>query len=242
MTLIFAHRGASGYCPENTIQSFKTALDMSAEIESDIRLTKDKELICFHDPYIICDNKHYIISELTLSQIKKINFEDKREVPTLKEVFECFNKVKDLKYSFDIGSKEAAIGIIELAEHYSIVKNIFITDTHLPILKALRNCDPTLKLVHTIPHGISKLNQNNVPSQKLKEWKINTINIKANKYYKENFAIAIKNEFKCFFWGVNTRIRMKNLLRLKIDNHKVDAIYTDYPNKLIEVQEKYELI
>ena len=39
---IFAHRGASGYAPENTLSAIKKAIEMKADgIEIDIQLTKD---------------------------------------------------------------------------------------------------------------------------------------------------------------------------------------------------------
>lgn len=47
---IIAHRGASGYAPENTIQSILIANDMNAGfIEIDVQLTKDKQVVLMHD-------------------------------------------------------------------------------------------------------------------------------------------------------------------------------------------------
>lgn len=46
----FAHRGASGTCPENTMESFRTAVDLGAEgFELDIHRTTDGHLVVFHD-------------------------------------------------------------------------------------------------------------------------------------------------------------------------------------------------
>ncbi|GEM04454.1 glycerophosphoryl diester phosphodiesterase [Halolactibacillus miurensis] len=50
MTLIYAHRGASKYAPENTLSSFKHALVLEADgIETDVQLTKDHAVIVMHD-------------------------------------------------------------------------------------------------------------------------------------------------------------------------------------------------
>jgi glycerophosphoryl diester phosphodiesterase len=47
---IIAHRGASGYAPENTMAAFRKALDMGVcEIETDVHFTSDGELILLHD-------------------------------------------------------------------------------------------------------------------------------------------------------------------------------------------------
>ncbi len=47
---IIAHRGASGYAPENTMASFRRAVEMGAtEVETDVAFTRGGELILFHD-------------------------------------------------------------------------------------------------------------------------------------------------------------------------------------------------
>ena len=50
--LILAHRGSpkSANFPENTIPAFREAVELGADgFELDIHLTKDKELVVFHD-------------------------------------------------------------------------------------------------------------------------------------------------------------------------------------------------
>ncbi|WP_409299320.1 glycerophosphodiester phosphodiesterase [Peribacillus sp. SCS-26] len=49
--IIIAHRGASGYCPENTRSAFQKAIEMGADsVELDIQLSKDGKLVVIHDP------------------------------------------------------------------------------------------------------------------------------------------------------------------------------------------------
>jgi glycerophosphoryl diester phosphodiesterase len=51
--LVFGHRGAPGYLPENTIEGFDLAMDMGADgFELDIVLSKDNQLVVLHDPYL----------------------------------------------------------------------------------------------------------------------------------------------------------------------------------------------
>lgn len=51
--LIIAHRGASGYLPEHTIESYTLAIDMGADyIEPDLVLSKDGVLMVRHDHYL----------------------------------------------------------------------------------------------------------------------------------------------------------------------------------------------
>lgn len=48
--LVIAHRGASGYLPEHTLEAYSLAYGMNADvIEPDVVLTRDGVLICSHD-------------------------------------------------------------------------------------------------------------------------------------------------------------------------------------------------
>lgn len=48
--MIFAHRGASVYAPENTLAAFELALRQGADgIEMDAKLTSDGQVVLFHD-------------------------------------------------------------------------------------------------------------------------------------------------------------------------------------------------
>lgn len=51
--LVIAHRGASGYRPEHTLESYRLAIDMGADfIEPDLVSTKDGHLVARHEPDI----------------------------------------------------------------------------------------------------------------------------------------------------------------------------------------------
>lgn len=51
--LIIAHRGASADRPENTLAAFAEAIDQQADaIELDVQLSRDKELVVIHDPFL----------------------------------------------------------------------------------------------------------------------------------------------------------------------------------------------
>jgi glycerophosphoryl diester phosphodiesterase len=51
--LVIGHRGASGYLPEHTLESYKKAIEMGADfIEPDLVATQDGYLIARHEPNI----------------------------------------------------------------------------------------------------------------------------------------------------------------------------------------------
>ncbi len=50
----FAHRGASGYCPENTNAAFVRALELGATgIETDVQLSSDGKVVIIHDESLL---------------------------------------------------------------------------------------------------------------------------------------------------------------------------------------------
>jgi glycerophosphoryl diester phosphodiesterase len=91
---VIAHRGASGYRPENTLEAFQLGIDQGADgIEFDVVATKDKELIIRHENKLSettnistieslshlfnTVEKDYLSEALTLSQIKMLRAKER---------------------------------------------------------------------------------------------------------------------------------------------------------------------
>jgi len=74
--LIYAHRGARGYAPENTMSAFRQAIICKADgIELDVQATKDHQLVICHDHTIDrTSNGSGWIKDLTLAQLKSLDF------------------------------------------------------------------------------------------------------------------------------------------------------------------------
>lgn len=96
MTKIFAHRGASGYAPENTIEAFVLAMEQGADgIELDVHLTRDGEVVVTHDETIdrVSNGTGYV-RDYTLEELRMFHFNNhmkkfqKTQIPTLREVLE----------------------------------------------------------------------------------------------------------------------------------------------------------
>ena len=72
MKKIFGHRGLPNLYPENTFLSLNKALEICDFVETDVRITKDEELILFHDSTI--NNQE--IEDLSLQEISDIKSTD----------------------------------------------------------------------------------------------------------------------------------------------------------------------
>ena len=94
--LIWAHRGASGSAPENTLVAFQRAIDLGADgIELDVQITKDGELVVCHDEKIDrTSNGKGWLKDYTLEELKQFDFNQQfpeygyQQIPTMKEVLE----------------------------------------------------------------------------------------------------------------------------------------------------------
>ena len=118
-TKITAHRGASAYAPENSLNSFSLAIDMKAHgIELDIYETADGKLVIHHDNNIKrmtgVDAK---ISETEFKELRRYNFcGDWSEkygfvtIPTLAEVLDLF---KNTDMEINIEMKEGSANYIK---------------------------------------------------------------------------------------------------------------------------------
>lgn len=104
MTMIFAHRGFSGYYPENTMLAFqKTAEESLADgIELDIQMTKDGELVIMHDETLDrTTNGSGYLKDYTLEELKTLSvgvnvkgFFPRQTIPTLREYFTWLKTTK----------------------------------------------------------------------------------------------------------------------------------------------------
>ncbi|MWV62403.1 glycerophosphodiester phosphodiesterase [Helicobacter saguini] len=95
-----AHRGASGYVPEHTLESKVLAYQMGADfLEQDVALSKDNRLIVVHDLYIenltnvadIFPNRkrqdgHYYVIDFTLDELKSLKFSEPFEIKNGRKV------------------------------------------------------------------------------------------------------------------------------------------------------------
>jgi glycerophosphoryl diester phosphodiesterase len=109
---LIAHRGASGYAPEHTLDAYRLAMTQGADfVEQDLAVTKDGELVCIHDLTLerttnvedvfpdrsVPDpaggpNKRWLVADFTLAEIKRLDagswFDPKfagARVPTFQE-------------------------------------------------------------------------------------------------------------------------------------------------------------
>ena len=103
--LVIAHRGASGYAPENSIEAFRKADELHADgVELDVHATSDGAIIVFHDAHLPSGES---ISETPAARIREHQLANGERIPLLSDVLatipvlKVFIEVKHLETRWD---------------------------------------------------------------------------------------------------------------------------------------------
>jgi glycerophosphoryl diester phosphodiesterase len=120
---VIAHRGASGYLPEHTLQSVALAYAQGADfIEQDLVVTKDSKIIVLHDIHLETvtnveqvfpsrkrpDGRYYAL-DFTLAELKTLNVHERQDAQG-KQVFP--NRYQG-KGTFQVATFEEQIELIQ---------------------------------------------------------------------------------------------------------------------------------
>ena len=100
---LIAHRGyINSKIKENTLEAFDNAIyNNFYGIECDIRVSKDKQLVIYHNAFLFkINNQLKLVSDVNYNDLKKYN------IPLLKKVLSKYKCIKliELKTSIDIES------------------------------------------------------------------------------------------------------------------------------------------
>ena len=230
---VMAHRGGSLEAPENTIESFKYALEIGSDIiETDIQLSSDGVPYIFHDDdlkRIPGIEKNF--NDLLASEIDELNIFGDFKIPTLEETLKQF---PDTKFQIDFKTDEVvdpAIEIINKLPH--VKKNLCIASFSSQRLQKIKSklSDVTYSMG---PHEVLKL--------LLKSFGIyrgevggDCLQIPIYRYgikiVTKRFVDFCKREnIKISVWTINSTEEMDYLIDLD-----VDGIITDKPKALINL-------
>lgn len=225
---IFAHRGASGYCFENTFEAFEKAKELKADgIEIDVQQSSDFEYFVVHDNLLIrlAGIKRFVF-ESTAEEVKQIRlgrrytrFFSKKRIPLLSEVIAWAN---EQQMPINIELKET---ILENLPHFEQVlmklklpKGSHISSFHNELLKIVKRVRPDIETALLITKK--------TPIQEIVHYPhIDTIHAN-KKYYTRRFLNVLS--------AANKKVRFYNIDGkepfLKDPHPAVIGWITDYPD------------
>lgn len=154
---VWAHRGASGYMPENTLPAFEKAIELKADgIELDIHKTKDGQIVVIHDEEIDrTSNGSGWVKDMTLEELQAFNYNathpecPKADIPTMAQVLELI-KPTDLVINIELKTgivfyEGIEADIIKLVDDYGMADRVIYSSfNHYSVMK-VKELNPQAK-------------------------------------------------------------------------------------------------
>lgn len=218
--LRIAHRGASGYEPENSLQAFQKAIDLGVDgVELDVHLSANNQLVVIHDETIDrTTNKKGEVQNYTAIQLKAL------DIPTLTEVLDLVNKQCLINIELKgVGTAKPTANIIE---QYVKQKNWKYSDFIISSFD-WKMLDETQVLNPNIQIGVlteETIDEALAFAKKIKAYSIHPDYLLLTK---ENVALLQENGFEVLPWTVNTAEAIQ-----KIKSFRVNGIISNFPDRI----------
>jgi glycerophosphoryl diester phosphodiesterase len=240
--LIYAHRGASAYAPENTLAAFRLALEQGADgIELDAKLSADGEVVVIHDQTVDRTTQGKgRVNQLAISELKKLDAGSWKgdaftgeKIPTLAEVFASVGgklkiNVELTNYSSpQDGLPEKALALVQ---EYHLEDSVLFSSFLLSNLAAVRRVWPEAPVGILADPGLKGLRNRSKLSREISPDYLHPyfLDVSRRLVEREKAAGRLLN-----VWTVNSLIVMRKLIRFG-----VAGIITDDPLLGLKIREE----
>lgn len=247
---MFAHRGASGRLPENTLEAFRAGLDDGAErLELDVHATADGHVVVLHDPTLerTTDGRG-AIRDTSLAALGRLDAgfrftavdgsQPARakgiRVPTLAELLEACPGVP---LNIEIKQEEPAIedAVLAVLDRYDARTATLLAAEEATIMTRIRAAAPDMLTSASAAEAADFVFR--VREGRLAGFRPPFVALQVPPEYggvavvtPELVAAAHALEVEVHVWTINERAEMDRLLNLG-----VDAIMTDVPALALDV-------
>ena len=223
--LKIGHRGASGYEPENTLSSFRKALELGVNaIELDVHLCRTGEIVVIHDETVDrTTNGSGLVAEMSLEELRKFDAGNGQKIPTLAEVLRL---VKGwIIVNIELKAKGTAKAVSMLLRKYR--GQFLISSFDHQELKRFHQLHFMQPMFTEIRIGL--LVKEILPEHLIlaRDLDACSINVSMEGITAESVAQVHKQGLEIFVWTVNNPEDIKRMKELG-----VDGIFSDYPDRL----------
>ncbi|MBV6401164.1 MAG: Glycerophosphodiester phosphodiesterase [Anaerolineales bacterium] len=238
--VIFAHRGASAYAPENTLAAFELAVAQGADaIELDVKLSSDGHAVVIHDDTVDRTTDGVgRVKELTLAELRSLDagasFSEKyrgEKIPLLEEVFEAVGRRSFINVeltNYDNKKDHLVETVCMLVKKFNLQQRILFSSFHAKNLAKARGLMPGA------PRGLLAVNDYRGIWQRSFMFAFGDYH--ALHPYLENTSPqqvqrVHRMKRRVHVWTVNAEEEMRRLFRWG-----VDGIFTDDPLLALKVR------
>lgn len=234
-TIVIAHRGDHVEVPENTIAAYEKAIAHGADfIETDLRTTKDGELVIMHDATVDrMTNGKGKVKDLTYKEIKELKVADKKNqnspaysIPTFKEVLNtCKGKI-GIYLDFKDADAEKVYAMIK---ETGMEKNIIVYLNKEEQYYQWKKAAPPMPLMSSPPENAKDIN---AFQEFLNKWDVSVLDGSLDEYTDEMLKIAGANHV-----AVWLDVQGSDEGPAKWDTaikRGIKGLQTDHPAKLVQ--------
>lgn len=241
-TKVWAHRGASAYAPENTLEAFLLAAEQGADgVELDVQLTKDGEMVVVHDEEIdrVSDGSGFV-KDYTLAELKNLNFNKTHleyqnvKIPTLREVYEAL-KPTGMTINVELKTgifwyKDLEKKVLELTKEMEMEDRVIYSSFNHYSIQQMKKIVPEAETAYLYSDVILNV------AEYAKNTKVDGLHpavyhVKMADFLKE----YLSSNLNVRVWTVNEKADMKWLI-----DAGVTAIITNYPDMAVQIKKEAE--
>jgi glycerophosphoryl diester phosphodiesterase len=233
--VVVGHRGAAGYAPENTIPSFRKAIELGVDaVELDVHMSRDGRIVVIHDDTLDrTTDGTGSVHDRTLAELKKLDAGLKfgrrwrgTRIPTLEEVFD---EVGVFEYRIEVkrGGKVyrgMERKLLECVREYGLLDRVVFTSFDYDALERMKRKERRAQT------GIIMQGRVRWFIPMTKKLGCSWINARHELVTAEDVVAAHVGGLKLGVWTVDTRQAAERTARLG-----VDGVTTNYPDVVIDV-------
>lgn len=229
---IWAHRGASGYVLENTLEAFEMAVTQGADgVELDVQICKSGELVVIHDETIDrVTTGSGLVKDFTLDELKEYSCGN---IPTLEEVY-CLLRPTELTINTELKTgvvfyPDIETKVLQLASQLDMEDRIWYSSFYHPSICKIKELSPRSKTGLLYSDGWIGV-QNYADQLHVQALHPAYYHLQEEAYFHK----CKKYGLKTHVWTVNDEKDMINACEMG-----VDAIITNYPDVARKVVDQY---
>lgn len=229
--LLIAHRGASAHAPENTLASFRLALEMGAKaVEFDVHQTRDHELVVIHDADLKrVGKKNVKVGALSFAELSRIDvgswfdraFAAER-VPRLSEVMDLCQGRQELHIELKAGSRlypGIEKRVVDLLRRRDALRTSIVSSFDHECLYSVRSLDSTIRLGYLL--GLTSLK---TAWRRTRELSAESLNLSLRQATATTIKAARERGLKVLVYTVNAAEDARRL-----EKFGADGIFCNYP-------------
>lgn len=233
-TLVFGHRGASRYAPENTLAAFRLALEQGVHgVEFDVHLTRDGVPVVIHDFSLDkTTTGHGLVAEHTYEDLEALDAGSHKgaefagePIPTLEEVFRLLAGKIAMNVEVKADTEGIEDAVAALIDQYGVRDWVIVSSFNPLILQRFAAKYPQ------IPLGI--LYDESEPYEQILQM-TSHIKFQARHPHHTMIDAAYMRVAKQFGYRVNTWTVNDPERAVELQEMGVDVVMTDTPDVMLK--------